>query len=220
MLDDGDISQTIERIRGKLRRIGFDILVDIINPQDQKYKSQVGDKLEIDFDKIKSDISSNYKNHKYDIVACDFSFSSETLNGYELIRWIINSSRSNGFKFRNAKFICYSSEDDKFKEHIINNNELIKLIKLNIHAFYKRDDLVNELSSLVKKLAESFSASEYFKNLLEQEENREFKNIYPQFIGKKLGEIAQEIDNDSHHGIEFQKYMTELTYAHILELNK
>lgn len=220
MLDDGDIGQTIESIRAKLRRIGFDISVDIINPQGSEFKSEIGDKLEIDFDKIKTHITENYKDIKYDIVACDFSFSSNTLNGYELIRWVINTSKSGGFKFRNAKFVCYSGEEDKFKEHIINNDELIKLIKLNIYAFYKRDDLVNELSSLVRKMAESFSASEYFKALLEQESDREFKNIYPQFNGKKLGEIASEIDNDSHHGVAFQKYMADLTYSHILELNK
>ncbi len=220
MLDDGDISQTIENIRGKLRRVGFDISVDVINPQDFIFKSQMGGKLEIDFDKIKNHINDNYKNEKYDIVACDFSFSSEKLNGYDLIRWVINNSRSSGFKFRNAKFVCYSGEEDKFKEHIINNNELIKLIKLNIHAFYKRDDLVDELSVLVKKVADNFSASEYFKCLLEQEADREFKNIYPNFSGKKLGEIANEIDSDTYHGKEFQKYMAELTYAHILELNK
>ncbi len=38
-LDDGNITQTITRIRDKVKRLGFDICADIINPQDPKYKS-------------------------------------------------------------------------------------------------------------------------------------------------------------------------------------
>ncbi|MEZ8675923.1 hypothetical protein [Vibrio cyclitrophicus] len=220
MLDDGNINQTIEGIRTKLRRSGIDIAVDKIDPQDTRFKSYVGGEQVIDFDKIKLEITENYRNTRYDIVACDFSFSSETLNGYELIRWIINDSRSRNFRFKNAKFVCYSGEEHKFREHIFNNNELVKLIRLNIHAFFKRDNLVDELSSLVKKISDSYSATDYFRSLLEQEPDKEFKNIYPQFEGKKLGEIACEIERNSHHGIEFQKYMADLTYAHILDLNE
>ena len=102
MLDDGNINQTIEGIRTKLRRSGIDIAVDKIDPQDTRFKSYVDDEQVIDFDKIKSEITENYRDTRYDIVACDFSFSSDTLNGYELIRWIINDSRSRNFRFKNA----------------------------------------------------------------------------------------------------------------------
>ncbi|MHC6803357.1 hypothetical protein ACYTR9_23740, partial [Vibrio antiquarius] len=145
-LDDGNINQTITNVRTKVKRFGFDIDVDILNPQDQKYKTNFEDGIEIDFDKIKEDIKLTYKDKKYDVVACDFSFSSKKLNGYELIRWVINESKSSNFMFKKAKFICYSSEENKFKRHIIDNDELTKLIKLNIYAFFKRDNLVSDLT--------------------------------------------------------------------------
>ena len=34
-----------------------------------------------------------------------------------------------------------------------------------------------------------------------------------------LTEIAHEIDKDLPNGIEFQKYLVELTIAHLLEIN-
>ena len=34
-----------------------------------------------------------------------------------------------------------------------------------------------------------------------------------------LAEIAHEIDKDLPNGIEFQKYLVELSVAHLIELN-
>ncbi|MEZ9260523.1 hypothetical protein AB4125_23515 [Vibrio splendidus] len=218
-LDDGNITQTITRIRDKVKRLGFDICADIINPQDPKYKSEIGGVIEIDFNKIKKDVKDNYKNNRYEVVACDFSFASTKLNGYELIRWIINESKSSNFLFKKAKFICYSSEENKFKEHIIGNDELTKLIKLNIYAFYKRDNLVNDMSALLKKINSEFSMSEHLASMLEDESQRVFNNVYPPLKGKSFNEIALEIKKDSHHGQKFQQHLSELVYAHIIDLN-
>ncbi|MCG9597771.1 hypothetical protein L1D15_13700 [Vibrio sp. Isolate25] len=219
-LDDGNINQTITRIRDKVKRLGFDICADVINPQDQKYKSNFDGVIEIDFSKIKKDVTDNYKENRYEIVACDFSFASEKLNGYELIRWVINESKSSNFAFKKAKFVCYSSEENKFKEHILRNDELTKLIKLNIHAFYKRDNLVNDMSALLKKINSEFSMSEHLATMLEDEPQRVFNNVYPPLKGKSFNEIASEIQKDSHHGQRFQKHLSELVYAHIIDLNQ
>lgn len=218
-IDDGNVEQVIEAITQKVKREGIELVVEIINPQSSQYLSCVGVNYKIDFEKIKIDIENNFSSKTFDIVACDFNFANDDLNGYELIRWIINQSKSNGFSFRNAKFICYSSEENKFCQHIIKNDELIKLIKLNIYAFYKREYLVRELVSLLKKVNTEFSMSKHMQELLENEPDRVFRNIYPNFKSKTLAEIAKEIEKGSHNGNEFQKYLVELTYAHILELN-
>lgn len=218
-IDDGNVEQIIASVTQKVRREGIELIVEVINPQSSKYLSCVGVDYKIDFEKIKDDIDNNFSTKVFDIVACDFNFANDDLNGYELIRWIINQSKSKGFSFRNANFICYSSEENKFCEHIIKNEELIKLIKLNIHAFYKREHLVGELVALLKKINTEFSMSKHMQELLENEPDRVFRNIYPNFKSKTLAEIAKEIERGSHHGKEFQKYLIELTYAHILELN-
>lgn len=221
LLDDGNISESIEGIERKLRKEGIQIQIEVINPQDHKFKTEISSgNFEIDFDKIKSEINEHHKSTKYDVVACDFNFASKTLNGYELIRWLINQSKSSHFVFRKAKFVCYSSEENKFKDHIIDNEELFKLIKLNIHAFFHRQNLVDEISALIKKIHSNFSISEHLKNRLDEMPDLEFKNVYPPFKGKKLQYISEQINQDSFHAKEFQKYFIDLTYAHILDLNK
>ena len=221
MLDDGNISESIEGIARKLRREGIEIQIEIINPQDHKFKTETpSGSFEIDFDKIKNEINEHHKAITYDVVACDFNFASNTLNGYELIRWLINQSNSQHFLFRKAKFVCYSSEENKFKDHILDNDELFKLIKLNIHAFYHRKNLVNDITALVKKINSNFSMSDYLKIRLEEMPDLEFKNVYPPFKGKNLQYISEQINQDSHHAKKFQKYFIDLTYAHILDLNK
>ncbi|MBW3733499.1 hypothetical protein [Aeromonas dhakensis] len=218
MLDDGTINEVVDAITRKLKRNGIGISVDIINPQEQKYKSS--NNSEIDFDKIKKDIKDNYSHTKYDVVACDFSFSSSALNGFDLIQWIINEAKSSRYRFKSAKFVCYSSEEDKFKEHIIQNDKLIKLIRLNIYDFYKRDNLSEGITSLIKKIDGTFSMSSHIKYLLDNSAGLNFNFIYPPFKNRKFAEIALEIENESHHGVAFQKYFSELTFAHIVELNK
>lgn len=221
MLDDGNISESIEGITRKLRREGIQIQIEVLNPQDQKFKKETSSgNFEIDFEKIKHEITENHSSIKYDVVACDFNFASDKLNGYELIRWLINQSSSNNFVFRKAKFVCYSSEENKFKDHIVNNNELIKLIKLNIHAFYQRRNIVDDISALVKKINNQFSMSNHLETRLNEMPDLKFQNIYPNFKNKTLYEISEEINKDTHHGQAFQKYFVDLTYAHILELNK
>ncbi len=219
-IDDGDIEQIVSRIIQKMKREGVDVVPEIINPQDAKYKIEKDGDYVIDFDKLKKDILDNFSSTKFHVIACDFNFANDDINGYEVIRWIINTSKSKNFAFKNAKFVCYSSEENKFCEHIIENEELIKLIKLNIHAFYKRTSLSQELSALLKKISNEFSLSEHFKQLLETEPDRTFKNMYPKFADKTLRDIAAEIEKESHHGQEFQRYLAELTFAHILELNE
>lgn len=221
MLDDGNISESIEGIKRKLRKEGIEIIIEVINPQDHKFKTELSSgTFEIDFNKIKKEITEHHKSTRYDVVACDFNFASSTLNGYELIRWIINQSNSSHFLLRKAKFVCYSSEENKFKNHIIQNEELFKLIKLNIHAFFHRQNLVDEIAALIKKINSNFSISEHLRSRLEEMPELEFKNVYPPFKGKNLHYISEQINQESFHSKEFQKYFIDLTYAHLIDLNK
>ncbi|MCD9506593.1 hypothetical protein [Photobacterium phosphoreum] len=220
LIDDGDVEQIVERLQQKLRREGIDVIVSIINPQLAQFKKMEGDEYIIDFSKLKEHIETKYSKTKFDVVGSDFNFANDKLNGYEVTRWLINESREKGFSFRNAKFICYSSEEDKFCNIMFNNKELIKLIKLNIHAFYNRKNLANDITTLVRSIGNDVSMSDYFKELLSQKPDLVFKNVYPKFKDKTLHEICTEIEKNTYHGKEFQKYMAELTYAHVIELNE
>jgi hypothetical protein len=220
-IDDGDLSAQIETISRKLLRKGCDLSSVILNPKDMRFqiKNVETGLLETCFSALKKEIIDIHMDTRYDIVACDFSFARDVLNGYDVIKWLINYSKTNGKALRKSKFVSYSSEEDKFVNNIIDNQELIKLIKLNIHAFYKRQHLSNELITLISKEPEVLTISHEIKEKIEKYGDLKFQNIYPPFEGKALTEIVKEIEADSHHGIEFQKYMIQLTVAHLVALN-
>jgi len=221
-IDDGDISSNIETITRNLKNKGFEVQANILNPKEQRFQihNEESNQLEADFGLIKAELSEKHFSIRYDLVACDFCFANDKLNGYEIIKWLINTSKGQKATIRNAIFISYSGEEGKFTKNIIENHELIKLIKLKIHSFYTRDNnLSNALSKLLLKEAETLNLSNIIRDELEKYADYNFKNIYPKFQGKTLGDVAREIESDSHHGMEFQKHMVELTVAHILDMN-
>lgn len=220
-IDDSDISENIDTITRKLKAKGYDFQAEILNPKDPRFQelSDVTGQLGASFNKIKAELEKEHFPVRYDVVACDFCFANDQLNGYDVIKWLINKANTNRATIRKSLFICYSGEEEKFTTNIIQNQELIKLIKLKIHAFFTRPNLSNELSKLLIKEAEILNLSDIIRDELENHSEHEFKNVYPKFEGKTLGEVAKEIESDSHHGIAYQKYMVELTVAHILELN-
>jgi hypothetical protein len=221
-IDDGNLDEIITRTTQRLKREGYTLTAVIVNPQDQAYqiKQKDSDNFHIDFTELKSVLSGEHCSVGYDVVACDFNFANDPLNGYDVISWLINDSKSKKLRIRKAKFICYSSEEHKFSANFKNSKDLIKLIKTKIDAFYKRDSMSNDLPALLLKKEETINLSNHFKELLEENSDLVFKNTYPKFENKTLGEIATEIEKDSYHGNEFQKFLVELTIAHLIDLNR
>ena len=205
----------------KLKSKGYDLQANILNPKETKFQEMnvKSGKLEASFTKIKSELLESHFPVRYDVVACDFCFANEILNGYDVIKWLINESNGKRATIRKSLFVSYSGEEDKFTSNIIKNDELIKLIKLKIHSFFTRPSLSNELSKLLIKDAEIINLSNVIRDELEKHSEYKFKSVYPKFEGKSLGEIAKEVESDSLHGIAFQKYMVELTVAHIVQQN-
>ncbi|MBL1386685.1 MAG: hypothetical protein COA35_018655 [Colwellia sp.] len=220
IIDDGDVEQIVQRITAKLRRKGIELQADILNVNDVQFKKNDGEGQIIDFEKIKRELKKVYFPKRYDIVLCDFSYGHDPLNGYEVIKWLINESKNQKAKLRHSIFISYSSEEDKFKREIFDNQSLIKLIRLDIHDFYDRDKLTENIPRLIVKLDKALNYRLHFISMLEHNPDFVIKNGYPPFCGKKLKDVAKEIELESEQGQEFQKELFQLTYAHIVELNE
>ena len=220
-IDDNRIDSQIENLRKKLKRAGFDLDETFLNLNDEKFKKRdENQKVILDLVKIKEYIIENYSQENFDIVASDYDYSDEKLDGYQLLSWIKNQSKSQKYRLRFAQFCLYSAEQDKVVEKLNSPDKIKKLVKLKIDDFIDRNDLANDLFSLFIKPKEKYSYSKHLIDYLEKYPDLIFNSVYPKFKGKSLSEIAHEIEKDLPNGIDFQKNLVELTIAHLIELNK
>tara|TARA_R110001606_G_scaffold369772_1_gene525971 strand:+ start:628 stop:1323 length:696 start_codon:yes stop_codon:yes gene_type:complete len=220
-IDDNRIDSQIENLRKKLKRSGFDLDETFLNLNDEKFKKRdENQKVILDLKKIKEYIIENYSQENFDIVASDYDYSDENLDGYQLLSWIKNQSKAQKYRLRFAQFCLYSAEQDKLVEQLNSPDKIKKLVKLKIDDFIDRNNLANDLFSLFIKPKEKYSYSKHLIDYLEKYPDLIFNNVYPKFKGKTLSEIAHEIDKDLPNGIDFQKNLVELTIAHLVDLNK
>jgi hypothetical protein len=220
-IDDNRIDSQIENLRKKLKRSGFDLDETFLNLNDEKFKKRDDNqKVILDLKKIKEYIIENYSQENFDIIASDYDYSDENLDGYQLLSWMKNQSKAQKYRLRFAQFCLYSAEQDKLVEKLNSPDKIKKLVKLKIDDFIDRNNLANDLFSLFIKPKEKYNYSKHLIDYLEKYPNLIFNNVYPKFKGNTLSEIAHEIDKDLPNGIDFQKNLVELTIAHLIDLNK
>jgi hypothetical protein len=221
-IDDGNVDEIIKKLNKNLKRQGFTLSENIINLELQEFKkkSEENDnKLILDFSKIKKYINENYINESFDLIACDYHYANDPLDGYSILKWIKNESRSKKHRIRRAKFVLYSSEGDKFAKKTNSVDDISKLIRIRFDDFLKRENLATDLTKLLLTQNSNFDFLNAIIKELDKYPDFKFKSVYPKFKGKTLVEIAQEIDKDLPNGIDFQKNLAELTIAHLIELN-
>lgn len=136
-----------------------------------------------------------------------------------LLKWLKNESQSKRYRFRKAKFCLYSAEQDKVVNLFDTPEKVKALIKLRIDDFIDRDRIPEELIQIFTKDNDVFSFQEHIIKYLYKFPDLKFNSVYPKFKDKTLSEIANEIDKDLPNGIAFQKALTELTIAHLIDLN-
>ncbi|MFC0774277.1 hypothetical protein [Terrimonas alba] len=218
---DEDVTEITDKVIGSLKKQGITFNFKHIDLRNEKYYSQEQSnesKHKLDFEKIKGEINEKYINHRFDLVACDFNYAKDPLDGFKVIKWLKNESESRKRRIRRARFVLYSSEQEKFIQMTNTVEELTRLIRLKIEDFLDRRNLAD---AIIRTLAnEEKDVSELIISELEKFSSLEFRSVYPPFKGKKLGEIAGEIEIQSHHGVNFQKNIIEYTIAHLVELNK
>lgn len=221
-IDDGNVDAIVEKLRKNLQRQGITLLEEIINLDVLEFKKSAIDddkKLVFDFSKIKTYILEKYINESFDLIACDYHYANDPLDGYIILKWIKNESTSKKYKIRRARFVLYSSEGDKFAKKTNSVDEVSKLIRIRFDDFLKREKLADDLTKLLLKQKTTFDFSNMIIKELEKYSDFEFKSVYPKFKGKTLEEIAQEIDKELPNGIDFQRNIAELTIAHLIKLN-
>jgi hypothetical protein len=219
-IDDNKIDSQIDNLRKKLKSTGHELNETFLHINDDfKIRDSATGKIILDKEKIKSFINQNLMNENFDIIASDYDFKDENFDGFELLKWVKNESNSKKHRLRRAKFCLYSSEQDKVASKFSTPEQVKTLIKLKFDDFLDRSRIPDEISKLLIAPEQTYFFKEQIILYLEKYGDETFKSVYPKFKGKKLSEIAHEIDKDLPNGIEFQKCLAELTVAHLIELN-
>ncbi len=219
-IDDNKIDSQIENLRTKLKKQGYELKETFLHLNEGfMTKNTQTNETFLDKGKIQAFINENYMNENYDIVASDYDFKDKSIDGFELLKWIKNESNSKKHKLRRAKFCLYSAEQDKVAKEFSTPEQVKKLIKLRIDDFIDRTRIPDEITQILLAPQKSYYFKNHIISYLEKFGDEKFKSAFPKFKEMTLAEIAHEIDKELPNGIEFQKYLVELTVAHLIELN-
>lgn len=222
-IDDGPIDQITNKLRKNLHRKGYTLDEEVIKLNDPHFKKKDPNdpqKYIINFDAVKQVIVENYSKEPYDLIACDYHYANDPLDGFTILKWIKNESQSKKYRIRRAKFVLYSSEGDKFAKKTNSVGDISKLIRIKFDDFLKRESLADDLASLLLKENTRFDFNNMLIKELEKYPDFVFKSVYPKFKGKRLEDIIVEIDKELPNGLDFQQNIAELTIAHLIELNR
>jgi hypothetical protein len=220
LIDDGPVTSIVDKVELALKKRGITLDYKVIDVNDQSFKKKSEEKQDeevLDFEKIKEHIIEKYIDEPFDIIACDYYYA-DILNGSKILSWIKNTSNTQKKRIRKAKFCLYSSEVDKICTTSNTVDEIRKLITIKLTGLYNRTNLAEELITLCEK--NDAKLSSIFATEMEKFSHTRFKSAYPPFKDKTFGEIAQEVDRETHHGQKFAKNLIELTVNHLNELNK
>lgn len=219
-IDDNPPEEIIGKLRRSLQKKGITLQESVLH-LDDTFKKNIADgqAKQLDFDKIKEDFERAYFNENYDVVASDYDYKDSVLDGYVLIKWLKNTSTSKKARLRKAKFCLYSAQGDKLAQGLDSIEEVKKFNRVRIDEIFIRENLADELSTILSQEDTKFNYSMTLIEFLEKYKDDFFENTYPPFKGKRLQEIAEEITKESHHGIAFQKHLVELTLSHFITIN-
>lgn len=221
-IDDEDITQIVDKLRNVLKKQGITLIEEFFQIKMKYRVPETSDSTEtiLDFSAIKKELKETVMTKRFDYVACDFNFKDKHLNGFKLIKWLKNVSKSEKLKIRGAKFSLFSSEIDKSIKESFSEDDIGSLIRLKLEDFYDRARMSEDFGGTIINSDNEINLKEKLVSELNNHKERTFKTGYPKFKGHTLDQIVSEIENDSYHGIAFQEALIECSVAHMISLNE
>lgn len=218
IIDDKDQQRVFDSdVVVPLKREGYYVDGILINTTDPEI---LDDENNIDMDKLKAKIEEAMNGKSIDIIATDFDLSDEKINGIQVIE-VIRKIRAG------VPVLLYSGKLEEVIQSILgeyktkNADELIKgirkLMKYNIVDYVERTDYPATIRKLLKDKKIQLSALLLQK--IREHSDMEFKSCYKPFAGKKLKDIANEIEKQTIQRREFQEELLEQAIAYLIEIN-
>ncbi|MBN9483399.1 MAG: hypothetical protein BGO70_13030 [Bacteroidetes bacterium 43-93] len=222
IIDNEDQTSSIETIRreGKMQKVS-------INCRQFNVGSTERDDLlsngKIDLDKVFAAFQQEFSGIHFNLIAFDWDLNDDSINGVDLIRLFQNK----GIRANTPKLLYSGVLKDEIHRILDvyreNNNfstawkPISTLIKIKIEDFIDREEYERSIVNLVKRNGESIES--IFSAKLREYSTLIFKNMYPNFEGKSLAEIADILDKDKPQGSKFMHELIEQSLAYMIKLN-
>lgn len=203
-----------------LRAQGINVNLLIVDPTDKDLHS----KEKLDKEKLKQAIIRKIDGKKIDLVGCDYELSSDIVNGVDVVQ-IVRSLRSK------VKIFLYSGKFEKILGDILSGyreadaaakaiclDKIKKIYGSRIEDFLERNDYPARFIGVLKKNDDSID--DIFLKKIREYNEYEFKSCFPQFEGKSLLEVANEIEKETHLGQKFVDELIEQTIAYLIKTNE
>jgi len=224
LIDDEDQSPTLVSLSNKLKRNeGIKLIHEHINPTSSEFMvlNISTDKQEIDKQKVVNRIKNIPYFLRADTIALDYNLIKDHLNGFDLAMEI----RKAGYK-KKKQIILYSAGIDDAIDSILTigkKTDKIKMIKSLVEGNIKFATRGRDFTSVViqhLKTQPKFDFEEELTTWLHKYSSDIFINCFPPYDGKVLGEIAKEIEQDTHLSQQFRRAMTEQLFSILLQINE
>ncbi|GIU15297.1 hypothetical protein TUM4261_32020 [Shewanella sp. c952] len=218
-IDDNDVSDEISSINRTLKRHGKRIdpvVVDVSS--DDFFKENVKDGKQYLSEPVIIEYIKNqgYMDYEFDIVACDFNFSDDYLNGYQLLVKLINHAKQDKNNIRKARILFYTGEVSSLTKVAV--SDIQRLLSLKVDAIVDRPKLIETIVRMSNSIGNEFDFERMFLDQLDRHSDKLFYNTYPQFHGKTIDYIRNEVDKETDTGKKFVSSLVEQTVAHMIDL--
>ncbi|MBC8487565.1 MAG: hypothetical protein H8D45_16160 [Bacteroidetes bacterium] len=215
-VDDNLQRDVIDNIPPRAKVKGLNVTCYEFNPTDREFQNK---DLDIDFEKVKQVLQDNWQHRKLDLIACDYYFGDDNVNGLSIIEFIRTFNQK-------CPIILYSGNLVKIIADILQGyngrnpqplvDKLKKLFRANIADFIDREDYTNDVITLLKETPLEMIIADKLMEYADYE----FKSGYLAFKGMKLGQIAKALRNNAPQAGEFKQEIIEQAIAHLIALNE
>lgn len=214
-----EVKDALITMSNQLKGDGYMVNLFYINPKSKAFEKK--DAPVMDTDAVFKAIKKSIKENAIHIIACDYTLGND-IDGIMVL-----SKIKNEFHFK-GESILFSTKIDKLLNEILKSKlsfeerkaKLKKLITCNSVDFPSRAELSDVLKGIIRntKFGEMNIRQEILK-WLDAFEDHAFK-VPPKLERKKLGNIADAMENETALGIDFQKIFVEQAISIMIQLNQ
>ncbi|WP_461630521.1 response regulator [Labilibaculum euxinus] len=219
VIDDKDQNKVInEGIIEKIRRDIPSIEYGFINLGLREFQTK---EHLIDIDKVLERFVQLTDQKHIDLIACDYEFEGEKINGLDIIHSIRTLNKK-------VPIMLYSGKQDDVLKPIFQKYEKNKkplevfedikvLLQNNFDDFVDRPNYPNEIIRQIRSSKGDLNLT-LLKKLKEQE-NLIFKSLFPKFEGQTLKQISNQVQKKTIDGIEFSEELLEQVISYLIKMN-